>query len=1452
MNNYIKLLIFISFVLTKGQDTDNISNRFRYSPQNATVEMHKIHIMKCRPPNSYPNATIEWYHNDVLVQPKQYQIDIFDLNGDSHIQFGRITWEERGKYTCHASNSEGTKKSEPAYLTVKVIKPDLYSHWTTVEAYVGKTLQLQCFNKFKPEPDRTWMKREGDMPESSRIGYQYDKSVMIINGAKISDSGEYVCTGENEAGKQSIIVKVIVYEKPTFLIQPTDMTIGRGQTATFQCQVKGGKSPTIEWFYNTKAYSQKFQSGNVIVTKDNDLVISNVDTFGQQSVVCTYRDSISRNQDKKFSPKVFLKVTSSVNPPPSVQVLTEVKKTEKSDLTLPCVVRTSAGEQASIKWLTASDNREVDTGANTVWITAGINSANLTIQGLLTSDSGGYRCVAETPSGTISNITMLQVNALLSEKPPKITNLNSVGTSATSITLSWDRPKTAILLPITSYFLKVKNTGTLETVERFAAGSATKYVVQSLEPDSTYLITINAINKVGNGVAANFPFTDTLDANVTPDPSGAEDKLEDVNLGISLGTVTTSTIEVRWNKVSANRITGYIVMHREVSKSAFIESEEITPTKTSLVLYGLKANTEYAIKVKAVSSKHQKESSLKTGKTLNRLPPVAKKVYIEKYSASDMIVFWKISSEDLDLVDTVEITIQQSDTSSSGNKVPFAKVTLPKTSKKKLFENIDNTKIYYVVVLLKTVDGKTGKSTEIPAPWARLAVGEKTPDFDAVIPGGEKEEENSLGDIVKEPWFIATIGVFVWLILLVIVIFICCRKRKKNHQFRGSSSTYESRGLLPTHGTLDYPNTSLTRTRMSEQHSEHYYNMHKKKKSKFCSCCCDGTDSINSLDDNFPNRVHIKPIHHPTMRQESFEMSHKPDGLGMNIHKENNVGIAMKNGYMVGAPLNNERNYRQNSIDNRQYNDRPNPIAYRGGSIDNPSIQGSGSMPRRNPDPKYQSDSVERRLGEIVRTNKALETSDVNVLANNQQASWKRDKPHKDSPTLSPKPPGENTLRRQGKFKPLPQLEVLTWADGLPATPQNDDASPPGSPKTDNTRADSRMSHGGSSNSLNKYSSHRRRRNSNASSMMSSELYQSEMDPSGYSDIVSDKKKKKEKAIPPPIHFDGLTSDILLQWAESVTNSSPSSSGSSSPSRLSGISSEGSLYTDEDFAQAVAAVAECGGFNMDYDYNLPGMNPNLTPQQVPLSATRNSKMNKIDQVLEQRRKNLNTPASSQKQGAAPTPPSFVPQISMSNYLTGSSKGHQSANGKPHRPKDRGPAPARYGTGLDDVDSVSSSSSKPLTMSNLMKHDSSLDRGKKESNKPLTMSNLRQHDSSLDRERRVKPQQTPSAPPASYGKPPPYESNHNTRVDPLLPEAPSLVTSALERNESMNSNSKDSVNSSIKHDSEVENNLGTSERKQARKGKKYYANHRDPKSSTSTVNTVRSSPDYDDDDYEADC
>ena len=76
-------------------------------------------------------------------------------------------------------------------------KPKLYTHAEVIETYVGKLIQLQCFNTFKPEPERVWSKTTGEMPGSNRIKLQYSKSVLMISGAKHSDSGKYLCSAGN-------------------------------------------------------------------------------------------------------------------------------------------------------------------------------------------------------------------------------------------------------------------------------------------------------------------------------------------------------------------------------------------------------------------------------------------------------------------------------------------------------------------------------------------------------------------------------------------------------------------------------------------------------------------------------------------------------------------------------------------------------------------------------------------------------------------------------------------------------------------------------------------------------------------------------------------------------------------------------------------------------------------------------------------------------------------------------------------------------------------------------------------------------------------------------------------------------------------------------------------------------------------------------------------------------
>ena len=44
--------------------------------------------------------------------------------------------------------------------------------------------------------------------------------------------------------------------------------------------------------------------------------------------------------------------------------------------------------------------------------------------------------------------------------------------------------------------------------------------------------------------------------------------------------------------------------------------------------------------------------------------------------------------------------------------------------------------------------------------------------------------ESKILDVIKEPWFIGTIGTLVWLFLFVFVVLLCCRRARKRRQQR--------------------------------------------------------------------------------------------------------------------------------------------------------------------------------------------------------------------------------------------------------------------------------------------------------------------------------------------------------------------------------------------------------------------------------------------------------------------------------------------------------------------------------------------------------------------------------------------------------------------------------------------------------------------------------------------
>ena len=94
-----------------------------------------------------------------------------------------------------------------------------------------------------------------------------------------------------------------------------------------------------------------------------------------------------------------------------------------------------------------------------------------------------------------------------------------------------------------------------------------------------------------------------------------------MTLKIVLGTVTTSTIEVKWNPVAKHRISGYTIFFKESSQKTFTAANGINKLVNNHILNNLKPDTEYQVKMVAIgfNNRQSKESSIKTVKTLDSM-----------------------------------------------------------------------------------------------------------------------------------------------------------------------------------------------------------------------------------------------------------------------------------------------------------------------------------------------------------------------------------------------------------------------------------------------------------------------------------------------------------------------------------------------------------------------------------------------------------------------------------------------------------------------------------------------------------------------------------------------------------------------------------------------------------------------------------------------------------------
>ncbi|XP_028319639.1 roundabout homolog 1 isoform X3 [Gouania willdenowi] len=203
-----------------------------------------------------PVPTVRWRKDDGDLPKGRYEI-----REDHTLKIRRLVSADLGSYTCVAENMVG-KAEASATLTVHVksVPPAFVVRPRNQVVGVGRTVTFQCEATGNPQPAIFWQ-REGSQnllfsyqpPQPSSRFSVSQTGDLTITDAERSDMGYYSCQALNIAG--SVITKAllevtdVVSDRPPPVIKqgPTNQTVAVDGTVVLNCVTSGNPTPTILW-----------------------------------------------------------------------------------------------------------------------------------------------------------------------------------------------------------------------------------------------------------------------------------------------------------------------------------------------------------------------------------------------------------------------------------------------------------------------------------------------------------------------------------------------------------------------------------------------------------------------------------------------------------------------------------------------------------------------------------------------------------------------------------------------------------------------------------------------------------------------------------------------------------------------------------------------------------------------------------------------------------------------------------------------------------------------------------------------------------------------------------------------------------------------------------------------------------------------------------------------------
>ncbi|XP_052472938.1 roundabout homolog 2-like isoform X4 [Carassius gibelio] len=771
---------------------------FRQPPNDVVVAAGEPAVLECVPPRGHPEPTVSWKRNNVRVNDKDGRISM--RGGKLMISHTRKS--DAGMYVCVGTNMVGERDSDPAELVV--FERPVFIRRPVNQIVLGEeTVDFLCEVHGDPAPTVRWNRDEGELPRG-RFEIRGDNSLRLIR-VRAEDEGTYTCVTENSVGKTEASAVLQVHVPPQIDVPPQDQVAAQGRTITFQCGTQGNPLPAVFW---QKEGSQMLlfpgqppsQSGRYSVSMSGELSISDVHSEDSGYYICQ-----------------AISVAGSV----LAKALLEVK-TGPSDL-IPPIIRQGPANQTltlgssallqchvmgrpipSVRW--EKDGESIL--SDDIHISL-MENGTLHISGLKETDSGTYTCVASSSTGEMSWSGTLTVKATGTSSVPRVSqSLQLPGppqkpvvtdVTSNSVTLTWQPNPHEGGAAVTSYIIEAFSQSVGSTWQTVAdLVRLEKHTVSGLYPNTVYLFIIRAVNSFG--MSDPSPISEPVRTQDGPEGQGKDQAHVQMDLGgvkVRLQTpkvLNPTSVQITWTLDQHPRfIEGYRLYYRPVGGTWMIQEVKAGPLHTA-VLTELHRGKEYEFKMRPYHNEFQGiDSEIAVVRIPDEVlsgPPQGVSV-VQLSNSSIVRVSWQPPPPDV----PEELILE------------YRVWCVGNGSQQMINRSVDGDMLW---VMLGGLLPESVYSVQVAAVTSAGVGTHSQPVFISLKMAIDqslsavKDDTVSLSEqitgVVRQPAFIAGIGVSSWMVLMGFSTWIYCRHRRRKELGHYTTSFAYTPAVALSHG----------------------------------------------------------------------------------------------------------------------------------------------------------------------------------------------------------------------------------------------------------------------------------------------------------------------------------------------------------------------------------------------------------------------------------------------------------------------------------------------------------------------------------------------------------------------------------------------------------------------------------------------------------------------------